>query len=148
MGQMIDAVHYHNSVGGMGFYYHKSLVFEERGQHAHDDMQISIPLFRRQRSTVVASGEVDVISACVEHSTNWGGAQELVVIHFDADFFAHALDERPAVLERGVRFSRRDRFIGDVGIGLRNELVGTGGLEGFHLAGRPAAFGTDGDNNG
>jgi AraC family transcriptional regulator len=103
-------------------FYHASIEDERLARHAHEQIQVSIPLYRSRTSTRLVCEEIEVIPAFQEHATGWGGARELVVFHFAPRFLANAIEVPVSATER--RAGRKpDRFVSQVGLMVRQELI-------------------------
>lgn len=129
-----QARHFQRHVGGLSVYYHASIERQGLGRHAHKQVQISIPLYRKRGSGGVASDQIDVIPGFEEHAMDWGGAREVVVIHFADPFLDRAIEVPGTVAERHGRRTKPDRFVSQVGLTLRQELLDHDTIDEFLLA--------------
>jgi AraC family transcriptional regulator len=128
------AQHFHRHVDGLGLYYHASPRREGLKRHAHEEVQISIPLRKGRGAASAICDRIDVIPGFEEHSTDWGGAEEVIVLHFGRPFFDQALEEPIALAERGARRAKTDPFVARIGQVLREELRHHGSIDAFHLS--------------
>jgi AraC family transcriptional regulator len=128
------ARHFQRHVGGLSVYYHASIERQELGRHAHEQIQISIPLYKNKTSSGIVSGHVDVIPGFEEHAMDWGGAREVVVIHFGSSFLTRAIEAPNAIAERPGRRTKTDPFVSEVGLTLRRELLRHDTIDEFLLA--------------
>jgi AraC family transcriptional regulator len=133
-GAKTQGRHFHRHVNGLSLYYHSSLRREGLDRHAHEPVQLSIPLRQSRRPDLVACDEVDVIPGFEEHATSWGGAKEVVILHFDQSFFRDAIEAPAAIAERHAKTAEPDPFVANVGLGIRRELLGHDTIDDFHLA--------------
>lgn len=128
------AQHFHRHVDGFSVYYHASPRREGLKRHAHEDVQISIPLRKGRGAASVICDRIDVIPGFEEHSTDWGGAEEVVVLHFDRAFFDQALEEPITLAEYHAKRAKSDPFVARIGQVLREELRHHGSIDAFHLS--------------
>lgn len=133
-GAKTQGRHLHRHVNGLSLYYHASLKREELVRHAHEQVQISIPLRQSRERNMLACDEVDVIPGFEAHATNWGGAREVVILHFDRSFFRHAIETPAAIAERHAKTAQPDPFVANVGLGIRRELLSHNAIDDFHLS--------------
>src|SRR5581483_4164241 len=71
------ARHLEGHVGGLSVYYHASFERQGLARHAHEQVQISIPIYRSRASGGIVCDRVDVIPGFEEHDMDWGGAREV-----------------------------------------------------------------------
>lgn len=133
-GAKAQGRHLHQHVNGLSLYYHSSLKREGLLRHAHEQVQISIPVRQSRQRNMVACDEVDVIPGFEEHATSWGGAREVVILHFDRSFFRHAIEAPAAIAERHARSAEPDPFVANVGLSIRRELLSHEAIDDFHLS--------------
>jgi AraC family transcriptional regulator len=134
LGAKAQGRHFHRHVNGLSLYYHASLKREGLVRHAHESVQISIPLRQSRRPDLVACDQVDVIPGFEEHATSWGGAREVVILHCDHSFFRNAIEAPAAIAERHAKTAQPDPFVANVGRSIRQELLGHDTIDEFHLA--------------
>ena len=60
--------HYQRHAGGLSVYDHASIERQGLGRHAHEQIQVSIPLYQHKSSGGIACGHVDVIPGFEEHA--------------------------------------------------------------------------------
>lgn len=128
------ARHFQRHVGGLSAYYHASIERQGLGRHAHEQIQVSIPLYKSGTSGGVAPDQIDVIPGFQEHDMDWGGAREVVVIHFAPPFLAQSIGAPISIGERRGRRTARDAFVSRVGISLRRELLSHDTIDEFLLS--------------
>ncbi len=128
------ARHLEGHVGGLSVYYHASFERQGLARHAHEQVQISIPIYRSRASGGIVCDRVDVIPGFEEHDMDWGGAREVVVIHFGVPFLSSAIEATAKVAERHGRRTKPDPFVSQVGLTLRQELLHHGAIDEFLLA--------------
>lgn len=117
-----QARHYKREIGGLGVYYHASSERQELGRHAHEQVQVSIPIYR-SRDCGVCCEDIAVIPSFEGHGMGWGGAREVVVLHFGSSFLARAIEASPCVAESVALRSGADSFIAQVGLTIRQDLL-------------------------
>jgi AraC family transcriptional regulator len=114
--------HFQRHAEGLSVFYHSSIEDQRLARHAHEQIQISIPLYRNSISSGVVCDGIDVIPTFQEHATDWGGAREVVVFHFDPCFLGNAIEVPARAAER--RAGRKpDHFVSQVGLMVRQELI-------------------------
>src|SRR5262245_9514102 len=113
--------HFQRHADGLSVFYHSSIQQQRLGRHAHEQIQVSIPLYQDQASGSVACDAIDVIPAFREHATGWGGAREVVVFHFDPGFLGSAIGV-PTQAAEGCVGKNPDRFVFQVGLMVRQAL--------------------------
>lgn len=129
-----QAQHFQRHVGGLSVYYHASIERQGLGRHAHEQVQISIPIYKGRGPGSIVCDRIDVIPGFEEHAMDWGGAREVVVIHFDQPFLNKAIETSGAIAERHGRRSKSDPFVSQVGLTIRRELVRHDTIDEFLLA--------------
>lgn len=129
-----QARHFQRHLDGLSIYYHASIERQGLGRHAHEQVQVSIPLYRNRASGGIVSDGIDVIPGFEEHAMDWGGAREVVVIHFSTPFLTKAIETPSTIAERRGRRTKPDPFVSQVGLTLRRELLLHDTIDEFLLA--------------
>ncbi len=129
-----QARHFQRHAGGLSVYYHASIERQGLRRHAHEQIQVSIPLYQHKSSGGIACGHVDVIPGFEEHAMDWGGAREVVVVHFGSPFLTQAIEASSTIAERHGRRTKPDPFVSQVGLNIRQELLRHETIDEFLLA--------------
>lgn len=132
--QLQRAQHFKRHVGGLGLYYHASVERQSLEPHAHEEVQISIPIYRRKSSGGIVFGHMDLVPGFEEHAMEWGGTREVIVIHFGSPFLASAIAMSSKVAERHGRRTKHDPFVSRIALTLRDELLHHNTIDEFLLA--------------
>lgn len=133
-GARAQGRHFHRQVHGLSLYYQSSLEREGLVKHAHEQVQISIPLQQSRDQSRVACDQVDIIPGFEEHSTDWGGAREVVILHFDLAYFQHALEVPASIAEHHAKKAWPNSFVSNIGLSIRRELLSYDTIDDFHLS--------------
>lgn len=131
--QRCQSRHFERQVGSLGVYYHASFERQELGSHAHEQVQISIPIYRSRDRAGLCCDDIEVIPSFEEHSMDWGGTREVVVLHLGASFLSKAIEAPASIAERAARRSGADSFTSQVGLTIRQELLRHGTIDEFLL---------------